>query len=101
MRKCYLSLLSAIVGTLSVGAQVNHLVISQLYGAGGNTGASYNRDFVELFNPTGAPASLTGYSIQYTAATGTTWTSRALSGAVAPNSYFLIQMTASGTTGSP
>jgi predicted extracellular nuclease len=47
------------------------LVISQIYGAGGNSGAVLNSDYVELFNPTGSPLSLSGWSIQYTSATGT------------------------------
>jgi uncharacterized protein len=36
------------------------LVISQVYGGGGNTGAPYTHDFVELFNRGDAPASLRG-----------------------------------------
>ena len=101
MKKFQLSLLAAIACTLVTKGQVSHLVISQVYGAGGNSGATYNRDFVELFNPAATPVSLNGYSLQYTAATGTTWTSRALSGTIAANSYFLVQMTTSGTTGAP
>ena len=34
------------------------LVISEVYGAGGNTGATFNADFVELYNPTGNPVDL-------------------------------------------
>src|SRR5207249_4835668 len=29
----------------------NHIVISQVYGGGGNSGAAYKNDFIELFNP--------------------------------------------------
>ncbi len=47
------------------------LVISQLYGAGGNSGAAYDADYVELFNLSGAPQSTSGLSLQYTSATGT------------------------------
>jgi hypothetical protein len=101
MKKFYASCLVLIASTLFSGAQVSHLVISQVYGGGGNSGATYNRDFVELFNPTASPVSLAGYSIQYSTATGSSWTSRALSGTVAAFSYFLVQMTTSGTNGSP
>jgi hypothetical protein len=45
-------------------------VISQIYGGRGNLGATYTHDFIELFNPTDAPISLTGWSIQYASATG-------------------------------
>ncbi len=47
------------------------LVVSQLYGGGGNTGATYSHDFVELFNRGQADVSLAGKSIQYASATGT------------------------------
>src|SRR5687767_8454657 len=47
------------------------VVISQVYGGGGNSGATFTHDFVELFNRSGSPASLAGWSIQYTSATGT------------------------------
>src|SRR5918999_1435826 len=47
------------------------LVVSQVYGGGGNAGASYSHDFVELFNRGQADASLAGKSIQYASAGGT------------------------------
>ena len=47
------------------------LVISQVYGGGGNSGAPYNADFVELYNRGTAPVSLNGLSVQYASATGT------------------------------
>ena len=46
------------------------LVISEVYGAGGNSGAMYNADFVEIFNPTTGSLDLTGMSVQYRSATG-------------------------------
>jgi hypothetical protein len=48
------------------------VVISQVYGAGGNAGATLNADYVELFNPTGNTLTLNNYSIQYASAAGTT-----------------------------
>ena len=47
------------------------IVISQVYGGGGNDGGIYTYDFVELFNRGTTPVSLSGWSIQYTSATGT------------------------------
>ena len=41
------------------------LVISEVYGGGGNASATYTHDFVELYNPTNAPISLAGMSLQY------------------------------------
>ncbi len=49
----------------------NGLVISQVYGAGGNGGATYNTDFIEIFNRGSSPISLNGKSLQYASATGT------------------------------
>ena len=41
------------------------IVISQVYGAGGNTGATLRNDYVELFNLSSSPVSLNGMSLQY------------------------------------
>jgi uncharacterized protein len=83
------------------------LVISQVYGGGGNSGAPYTHDFVEVFNRGDAPVSLAGLSIQYASATGT-GNFGANSGqltelpnvTLAPGQYFLVQQ-AGGTTGVP
>jgi hypothetical protein len=84
--------------TSSANAQRAGLVISQIYGAGGNTGASYNTDFVELFNGTGSSISLTGYTLQYASATGTFNNSLTLTGTIASGRFFLISL-ATGATG--
>ncbi len=75
------------------------LVISQLYGGGGNTGAQFTNDFVELYNPTTAAISLNGLSLQYASSSATAaWNSVALPNvSVAAGHYFLIQA-AAGTT---
>jgi predicted extracellular nuclease len=46
-------------------------VISEVYGGGGNSGAPYSSDFIELFNRGSAPVPLGGRSLQYASATGT------------------------------
>ena len=61
------------------------VVISQVYGAGGNSGATLTHDFVELFNPGAAPVTLDGWSVQYTSAAGTgTWLVTPLAGTIQP-----------------
>jgi 5'-nucleotidase len=75
------------------------LVISEVYGAGGNSGAVYNADFVEIFNPTTGSLDLTGMSVQYRSATGTGTGSFALSGSVAAGDTYLVQMSAPGANG--
>lgn len=85
----------------AAGAEV---VISQVYGGGGNSGAPYNRDFVELFNRGDAPVSLAGLSVQYGSATGTgAIGSSGLSvtlpaTTLQPGQYFLVQL-AGGSNG--
>ncbi len=78
-------------------------VISQVYGGGGNTGATYTNDFVELFNPTASTFPITGWSVQYASATGTGNFSgnpvTVLSGNLGPGQYYLVQL-AGGATGS-
>jgi predicted extracellular nuclease len=75
------------------------VVVSQIYGAGGNAGAAWNRDFIELFNRSSEPVSLAGMSVQYQSATGTTWQATALpSYVLQPGQYFLVGG-AGGATG--
>lgn len=99
MKKFFTTLLLS--GSVFVQAQSSHLVISQVYGAGGNTSANYLYDFVELYNPTASPVSLAGWSLQYAGATSMNWNSNkvSLSGSVAPGKYFLIQLGNPGTEG--
>jgi hypothetical protein len=78
------------------------VVISQVYGGGGNSGAPYKSDFIELFNRGDAAVNLAGWSVQYASATGAgNFSSNVtpLSGSIAPGRYYLIQE-AGGTNGS-
>ena len=47
------------------------IVISQVYGGGGNGSATYSHDYIELFNRGGTSAPLNGWSVQYASAAGT------------------------------
>ncbi len=92
----------ALTGTASAASA--DVLISQVYGGGGNSGATFTNDFIELHNVGSAPVDLTGWSVQYASAGGTTWTlSTALSGTVAPGAYYLVQEAAGagGTTPLP
>jgi hypothetical protein len=75
------------------------LVVSQLYASGGNSGASYANDYVELFNRGGSPVSLSGWTLQYASAASTAWSSTALSGSIAPGHAYLVQLASAGATG--
>ena len=91
------------------GAGINasttpQVVISQVYGGGGNTGATYKNDFIELFNQGTSSVNLSGWSVQYASATGITWAATSLSNiTLAPGQYCLIQEAAGtgGTTALP
>src|ERR671925_342717 len=73
------------------GAVSSTIVVSQVYGGGGNSGATLKNDFIELYNRRAAPVSVTGWSVQYAATTGTTWQRTALSGTIAAGGYYLVQ----------
>ena len=80
-----------------------HVVISQVYTAGGNSGASYRNDFVEIYNPTSSAVNLNDWSIQYASATGSAWSSQTqpIGGTIAPGEYYLIQLASGGANGTP
>ncbi|HCY89992.1 MAG TPA: hypothetical protein DHV17_07010 [Chitinophagaceae bacterium] len=100
--KKILTLLFVLASLVSY-SQSTTLVISQVYGAGGNAGAPLNADYVELHNISGVSQSLAGLSIQYASATNTNWTgvSALPSVSIPAGGYFLIQMSSTGTNGSP
>ena len=80
------------------------VVISQVYGGGGNAGATFTHDFIELFNQGPTTVNLSGWSVQYISANGTgTWAVTPLSGSIAPGGYYLVQEAAGagGTTPLP
>ncbi len=75
------------------------IVLSQVYAGGGNSGATYANDYVELFNRGSATIDLSGWSVQYATATGTTWSPTTLAGTLAPGRHYLVQFASGGTTG--
>ena len=85
--------LLSVSGVNAFGAS-NSLVISQVYGGGGNSGATLKNDFIEILNISGSAISLNGYSVQYASSTGNFSSSllTALPNAtLQPGHYFLIQ----------
>lgn len=88
-----LTVLAALLAGLAAPAFATpgDVVISQVYGGAGSGGALWNRDFIELFNRSGGPVSLKGWSVQYQSATGTTWQATALPDvSLQPGQYFLV-----------
>ena len=93
MRKLCLSVCLAWM-SVAAAAQAGHLIINQVYGGGGNAGAPYKNDFIEIFNPSPASITFANWSIQYTsAATTGTWSDVAtISGTIPAGGYFLVQL---------
>jgi hypothetical protein len=75
------------------------VVISQIYGGGGNNGATYTNDFVELFNLGTTTIDLSTWSVQYASSTGSTWLKTNLSGMLQPGHYYLVQLASGGANG--
>lgn len=75
------------------------LVVSQVYGGGGNSGATYANDFVELFNRGSASVDLSGWSVQYATSAGTSWQVTPLTGSLAPGHHYLVALASGGTNG--
>ncbi|MBL0163618.1 MAG: lamin tail domain-containing protein [Xanthomonadales bacterium] len=92
-------LIAGLLLALGAGAAQAQVVISQVYGAGGNGGSVYTNDFIEIFNAGSAAQNLNGWAVQYASSTGTTWAATNLTNVdLQPGQYYLIQE-AAGTGG--
>jgi hypothetical protein len=85
-----------LTGTGNLG---NTVVIAEIYGGGGNSNAAYTNDYIVLYNPTYSSIDLSGYSIQYAAATSSTYSVTNLSGTIPAGSYYLIKEGNAGEIG--
>ena len=94
MRATWAPALAAALFTIAAPAYaVSDVVISQVYGGGGNSGATIKNDYIELYNRSAADVVIGGWSVQYASSTGTTWQVTPIpAGTVLPaNTYFLIK----------
>src|SRR5688500_6637772 len=87
---CFAALLSAsLLLAAPASAQVR---ISQVYGAGGNSGATYRHDFIEISNAGTTTMTLNDWSVQYASATGSTWQVTPLTNVdLQPVQYYLVR----------
>lgn len=106
MKKIYL--FGALLATFNLAnaqssAPSTTVVISQFYGAGGNTNAIYNRDYVELYNLSNSTVDISGWTIQYQSATNVAnpWNFNTIPAGqtIAPGKYYLIAFGAAGANG--
>ncbi|WP_034385490.1 lamin tail domain-containing protein [Herbidospora cretacea] len=89
----------AVAATLTtVPAPANALsadvVISGVYGGGGNSGATIKNDYIELANLTGSPVNVSGWSVQYASAAGSVFQMTNLSGTIPAHGKYLVQQAA-------
>jgi len=91
----------ALNGTGIAASSAPLVVISQVYGGGGNTGAIFANDFIELFNRGTTGVNLNGWSVQYASAAGTSWTNTTplTNVTLAPGQYYLIKESSGGAVG--
>jgi uncharacterized protein len=93
---------TAAIAAMPADAASSSVVITEVYGGGGNTGAPYTNDFIELTNNSSSPVDLTGWSIQYASAAGTSWANKInLTGSIAPGGVYLAQGASGGANGQP
>jgi hypothetical protein len=104
MRRIHLLvLLSALAlplaATSARGSGSGNLVLGEVYAAGGNSGAAYANDYVELFNRGASPVAVDGWTLQYASASSTSWQSTALSGSIPAGGRYLVQLASGGANG--
>jgi len=80
-----------------------NVIITEVYGAGGNAGATFKNDFIELYNTTESTVDISGWSVQYYSSTGTgtsTGVTVMPTGSIIPaKSHFLV-LQSGGSNGS-
>jgi uncharacterized protein len=92
--------------TATAEAASSGAVINEVYGGGGNSGATLTNDFIELADAGSGAAALDGWSVQYISASPgatTTWQATPLTGSLSSGGLYLIGEAAGtgGTTGLP
>jgi uncharacterized protein len=91
---------------MPAAAASSGVVVNEVYGGGGNSGATLTNDFIELANAGSGAAALDGWSVQYISASPgatTTWQVTPLTGSLSGGGLYLIGEAAGtgGTTGLP
>src|SRR5438876_7648651 len=88
----FVSMVVALVPLSQKAAAVSStVVVSQVYGGGGNSGATLKNDFIELFNRGSVAVDVSTWSVQYAATAGTSWQRTNLVGSISPGGYYLVQ----------
>jgi hypothetical protein len=105
MRKIVITLLALGLVVATSAFASTSIRISQVYGGGGSSSGTYQYDYVELYNNSGSPVSIAGWTLQYGSATGsfasnTFGIATLPAGATIPAcGYYLIQCGSAGSGG--
>lgn len=81
------------------GSGAGSIVVGQLYASGGNSGAVYTNDYVELYNRGSSAVAIDGWTLQYASAASATWQQTALTGSIPAGGNYLVQLASGGTNG--
>ena len=81
------------------GSGAGSVVVAEVFAAGGNSGAAYANDYVELFNRGASAVGVDGWTLQYASASSTTWQSTALGGTIPAGGRYLVQLASGGANG--
>ena len=77
---------------LFVSRSSAQIVISQVYAEGGTFSATYNRDFVELFNRGVTPVNVSGWQVRFKEYNFESWSTATIFGTIQPGRYYLVAL---------
>lgn len=85
--------------TRALNSDITNVVISEVYGGGGESSAPYKYDYIELYNNSDSVIELNGWYVHYGASTTDLNFKTSLSGRILPRSFYLIKELGTGTNG--
>jgi hypothetical protein len=95
-----LSALALLLAAASArGSGAGSIVVGEVFAAGGNSGAAYANDYVELFNRGAGAVAIDGWTLQYASAASTSWQATALSGSIPAGGRYLVELASGGANG--
>src|ERR1700749_4832771 len=78
-------------GDLASATPSSSLVVNEVYGGGGNSGATLTNDFIELANRSNAAVTVDGWSVQYHSGSATgSWQTTPLTGSIPAGGIYLV-----------
>jgi hypothetical protein len=94
-----LLLAALLLAPAAAPAGASTVVIGELYAGGGNSGATYANDYVELFNRSSSAVSVTGWTVQYASAASSSWDATPLTGSIPAGGHYLVKLASAAAVG--